>query len=350
MGDDARSVPDAGDLEAALLGGPRTLTDRDLAERAGISAELVGDLWRILSLPRVEHGEPVFTELDAVAIGRLAELMRVHDLSMSTVVSLVRAVGHNGDRVAMWQVEALVEDLAAHGDRDDRAARLELLARLPALVGPLEELVVYAYRRQLAAVAGRYTSEFASTESRPYDAQTLPLARAVGFADMVSFTRTTAGLGPAELSAFVQGFEARVRDVVGAHGGRIIKTIGDGALFVADDPVAGALVATHLAEAFTAHVRPKRARPAPPHDVSLRVSLVWGNLLSRFGDVFGAPVTLASRLCDVARPGTVLVDPATAQVLAADPRFVLVEQPSCELTGLGTVTPWDLSLVRAGQG
>jgi adenylate cyclase len=343
VGDDAHAGPAAAELVAALLGGPAVLTAHELARRAGVSRSLVADLWRTLGLSRPDGDAPVFTERDAVAVERLVALVRDQGLALETVVSLVRAVGYNGDRVAMWQVEAVVEDLVDAG-RDDRSARLELLARLPELVEPLEQLIVYAYRRQLAAVAARFTAEFGAAGSGDYGADTLPLARAVGFADMVSFTRLTAGFSPAELAAFVQGFEARVRDVVGEHGGRIVKTIGDGVLFVADDPVAGALVASHLAQAFSPGRRATRARPAAPRDVALRVSVVWGRLMSRFGDVFGAPVTLAARLCEVAEPGTVLVDQQTADVLHADRRFDLVPQPECELTGLGTVCPVRLAL------
>jgi adenylate cyclase len=332
-------------IQEALLGGPHTLDAHDVARIAGISVELVMDFWRILSLPRVDADEPVFTQGDAEMVQLLADLIRSHGLSMETVVSIVRAVGHNGDRVAMWQMEALVEDLEEN--RDGRAARVELLRRLPGLVGPLGELVGYAYRRQLAAVAGRYTAEFVD-QAEQYDGRALPLARAVGFADMVSFTRTTAGLDHAELTAFVRGFENRVRDVVTFNGGRIIKTVGDGVLFVADDAVTGALVAVHLAEAFTQHIRPKRARPAPPRDVSLRVSVVWGRLLAKYGDVFGPPVTLAARLCQSAGAGVVLTDADTADVLRGDPRFVLASQPVRELTGLGRLAPVRITQAHRG--
>lgn len=71
----------------------------------------------------------------------------------------------------------------------------------------------------------------------------------------------------------------------------------------------------------------------------VRVGLVWGRVLSRFGDVFGPDVNLAARLTDIADPSTVLVDEATAEVLSADARFVLEPQEARQLAGIGTVSP-----------
>ena len=48
---------------------------------------------------------------------------------------------------------------------------------------------------------------------------------------------------------FIQAFETRARDIVTANGGRVVKTIGDALLFIADDVVTGARVALGLAKA-----------------------------------------------------------------------------------------------------
>jgi adenylate cyclase len=152
---------------------------------------------------------------------------------------------------------------------------------------------------------------------------------------MVSFTRRTADLGSGELSAFVERFEATARDVVAAAGGRVVKTLGDAVLFVADDAATGALVALGLADRFGG---PARARGATP----VRVSLTWGRMLSRFGDVFGPPVTLAARLTDVAEPSAVWVSAEAAKALAADERFAFDRLAPVDLEGLGRVQPFRL--------
>ena len=48
----------------------------------------------------------------------------------------------------------------------------------------------------------------------------------------------------------------------------------------------------------------------------VRAGLAYGSVLSRFGDVYGPVVNIASRLTGLARPGTVLVDRDLAAALS----------------------------------
>lgn len=341
------------ELDELLLGGPRALSARDLARRTGIDLEVVRDFWRTLGLPSHGDDEVMFTDRDARALAMAQELVVEHGLALSTVVTVIRALGHTSDRLALWQVEALVEDMATRYRLDDTSARLLVLDRLRDLAPLLEQQLLHSYRRQLAAVADRYAAEFGHLRDVTVDRSLLPLARAVGFADMVSFTRRTAGLGSTDLSLFVQRFETAARDVVVNAGGRVVKTIGDAVLFIADSPGAGAAIAIGLADAFGASLDVEAARGAgglaegARGVTPVRVGLVWGRVLSRFGDVFGPSVNLAARLTDVAEPSTVLVDATTAQVLGGDPRYRLTEQPPRDLAGVGEVVPYRLESAPA---
>ncbi len=343
--DDEEAGETTAALDAALLGGPRTLTLRDLAERSGVDPDLVRVYWRTLGLPHPAADDVAFTALDADAVERMMSLLRDQRVDRHTMISLTRALGHTSDRLALWQVEALVEDMATHRGLDDTSARRAVLAELADLAPVLEAQLVHSYRRQLAAIAGRYAVEFGGQHTADDDTEELPLARAVGFADMVSFTRRTAGLGSTDLSDFVQRFETIARDVVTQSGGRVVKTIGDAVLFVADDVVTGARVALDLARVLGGDLDvererqvgglAERARGVTP----VRVSVVWGRVLSRFGDVFGPCVNLAARLTDIAEPSTVLTDTATARLLAVRPELTLTPQPPRDLQGLGRLTP-----------
>ncbi|WP_456820377.1 adenylate/guanylate cyclase domain-containing protein [Cellulomonas sp. URHB0016] len=334
-----------GELDAELLGGPRTLSVRDLAARADVDLDVVRSFWSTMGLPHAAADDAVYTESDAEAVDRAAALVREHGLDLKTVMTVTRALGHTSDRLALWQVEALVEDMADRYELDDTTARLLVLDRLADLVPVLEAQLVHSYRRQLSAIAGRYAAEFGHLRTGDPDRTVLPLARAVGFADMVSFTRRTAGLGSTDLSQFVQRFEAAARDVVTAAGGRVVKTIGDAVLFVADDAATGARVALGLADELGRGLDvgvaqqisglADGARGVTP----VRVGFVWGRVLSRFGDVFGPHVNLAARLTDIADPSTVLTDLGTAQALAGDRRFVVEELAPRDLAGIGSVTP-----------
>lgn len=383
----SRTPVDTADVEEILLGGVRDLDGRTVAEKVGIAPEVVAGFWRTLGLPPVPDDAPNFTGLDAEAMDRAARLVREEGMELESVMSLTRALGHTADRLVVWQVEALTADLEKRYQLDPLTARLLLLDRLPELMPLLEAQLLHAYRRHLASTAGRFAVEFGEARLPEHEATELPLARAVGFADIVSFTRATAGLSASELAQFVQTFEAQTRDVVAAAGGRVVKTIGDAVLFVADDAATGALVALGLAERFThldgrpdwterragverrlgggqdGWLGPERRRgqdrrttpdplgrarvpaplpavPSPP----VRVSLVWGRVLSRFGDVFGPSVNLAARLADIATPCTVLTDEATADTLCDDPRFVCEPRPQHRLAGVGLVRPFRVSL------
>ena len=109
--------------------------------------------------------------------------------------------------------------------------------------------------------------------------------------------------------AWLEGFEDAATGVVVDHGGRIIKTIGDEILYVADDPAAAAEIALLLTE-----------RGEDPDDPfpSVRAAMAYGEVVSRLGDVFGPVVNIASRLTSLARPGTVLVDHHAYEVLSGE--------------------------------
>ena len=129
-----------GELDAELLGGPRTLSANDLARRAGIDLDVVRGFWTTMGLPHADPDEPVYTERDAEAIDRAAALVREHGLDLRTVITVTRALGHTSDRLALWQVEALVEDMAGRYELDDTSARLLVLDRLASLAPVLEAL------------------------------------------------------------------------------------------------------------------------------------------------------------------------------------------------------------------
>ncbi len=327
-------------LDEALLGGPRTLTVERLAERAGVEEDRVRAYWQALGLPLTEGEEHAFTERDAQALADVFAFAEQEQLDQRALTTLIRSTGHTTERLVLWQVEALVEHLTRRFDLDDTSARLLVLDRLPELAPVLEEQLLHAWRRQLAAVAGRFAVEFSDARATAVDEHELPLPRAVGFADIVSFTQRTRGLGSSELAEFVQLFETSARDVITAAGGRVVKTIGDAVLYVADDVATGARVALGLAAAGGR----EEDVDVPP----VRVSLVWGRVLSRFGDVFGPSVNLAARLVDIADPTTVLVDRETAGLLAGDQRFALTAQPETEVQGLGTIEPVRLQWAYRG--
>jgi len=333
-------------LESKLLGGERKLRRREVAAGAGVSILSARKVWRALGFPNFNDEDVAFTERDQAALSSILDLVRAGILTEEAAISVTRSIGQMTDRMVVWQIEALVEDMVSEQGIPDAVARKQLVGRLPSLVDSLEEILVYSYRRQLNAGVQRLAVRAeaglqASEEGREGDEDDspLPLARAVGFADLVSYTSLSRRMNEKTLAQLVQRFENKCAEIISVGGGRLVKTVGDEVLYIAETPAAGAEISLALAQAFTEdEILPQ-----------CRVSMVWGRILSRLGDIYGPTVNLAARLTTLAQPGTVLVDAMTAAALGQDDRFVLVPQKSENVRGFGEIHPVMLARGR-GKG
>ncbi|RKQ34194.1 adenylate/guanylate cyclase domain-containing protein [Kocuria tytonis] len=325
-------------LDSLLLGSQRNLRRREAARDAELSTASARKIWRALGFPNLSDDEVYFTGEDVRALRVVSGLVQGGRLSEEAALSLARSVAQLTDRMVVWQVEALVEDMVAHQGMTDARARRELLSVLPDLLEPLEHLLDYAWRRQLSAAVQR----LAMRGERPdgttltlHDAapdvggSALPLARGVGFADLVSYTSLSRRMNERTLANLVQRFEKRCAEVISIGGGRVIKTIGDEVMFLSETPEGGAQISLALARI----IREDELLP------QARVAFVWGRVLPRLGDLYGPTVNLASRLVALTDPGGVVVDESTARVLAGDERFVLEPQATCNVRGFGDVRP-----------
>jgi adenylate cyclase len=134
---------------------------------------------------------------------------------------------------------------------------------------------------------------------------TVTRERAIGFVDLVDYTSRARMLAPAELAATIGRFELLVGDLVGRAGGRLVKLIGDEAMFVIGDPGAACELALEL----------HRALAADPQGPQARIGLSAGPVVSHRGDYYGDVVNLAARLVKMAEPGGVLVSSTLASAL-----------------------------------
>nr|WP_225217051.1 adenylate/guanylate cyclase domain-containing protein [Arthrobacter pullicola] len=329
-------------LEAQLIGGPRTLKRREAAAGAGVSLLSARKLWRAMGFPNLDDDAVFFTEADRDALSTVIQLVRDEQLTEEAAISIMRSIGQMTDRMVVWQVEALVEEMVVQRGITDAEARKKLVAALPDLIEPLEKTLVYAWKRQLNAAIQRLALRAeAGLASHDADADDnpLPLARAVGFADLVSYTSLSRQMNEKTLAQMVQRFEHKCSEIISVGGGRLVKTIGDEVLFNAETPEAGAEISLALAKAFS------EDELLP----SARVAVVWGRVLSRLGDIYGPTVNLASRLTSLAEPGTVLTDASTAAALRSNDSFVLIPHPPRNVRGFGEIHP--VTLARGtGQG
>ncbi len=323
----AKGDPDDPDDPASiareLLGGQPNLSAADVAARTGISVEDARRLWRALGFP--ERGEErAFNNSDVEAVGTLVAGVESGLVDLDLAVTLTRAVGQTMARLADWEVAALVpriEELHASGaGSPSRLETARLL--LEELGGPFEELLIYSWRRHLAAAVARMEAMGADEE----DLGSSQLS--VGFADIVSFTALSNEISRDRIGDLVEVFESRCADVVARNNGRVIKSIGDSVLFVNDDPIR----AYDTAEGIITVIGRDKRMP------DVRVGLASGPVVMRMGDVFGPPVNMAARLTAVARRNRIIIDAATARLLPED-QFETRRLPARPMRGFGVLEP-----------
>jgi adenylate cyclase len=314
----------AEDLEQHILGEARVFTAVELAAETGVDLEKARRLWRALGFP--EHGAATaFTRSDARALSTLVGLVDSGLIDFDLAVHLTRAVGQTMARLSDWEVSALLTRVLELADEESGEAgdRLALgLRMIDEFSEPFESLLLYVWRRHLAAAVARIEALGAREE----DLHTTRLT--VGFADIVQFTALSNELSEERIGDLVELFEARCADVVAAQRGRVIKSIGDSVLFVHQDPIA----AYEIAEGVITVIG------RDPRMPDVRVGLASGLVVLRLGDVFGPPVNMAARLTAVARRNRVIVDAETAGMLPPD-QFETRRLPGRPVRGFGIVEP-----------
>ncbi len=307
------------EFEEGLLGGQRKYTRLQVAEAAGVSPDRTHRLWAAMGFASVGDDDVVFTDGDIEALRVWKVLLESGAFDPGAELSAARTIGQAVSRLAEWQVQEVMARVRdANGTEDDVAQLASVL--LPVIEG----LQSYVWRRHLAAAAGRLLSD------SPAEMSTQTMA--VGFADIVGFTSTTRHANIEELTTLLEGFEENAAEAIAEFHGRVVKTVGDEVLFVADTAVDAARIAVRLAD-------PRREDDGLP---TLRVGMAKGPVLSRFGDVYGSVVNVAARLTALARPGKILVDRTIAAELADVEEFRLRSRRPVAVRGFSRLRSWSL--------
>ncbi len=287
----------------------------EVAGRFGAHVELVQHVWRALGL--VDPGPDV-------AVAGAADLEIVATcLAFTTLfgeqeaIGVIRVIGASAARVAE-AASSLVLASPVNVSielRDSEFATSQLWASLAPAVP--------ATGRVLGIVLGHHIeSVIRHSEQAGAGERGRTLRLGVGFADLSGFTALSQVLTLEELSALLADFEEWVHETVAAEGGRVVKFIGDAAMFCATDPDVLARIGWALTD----------GRDRPGHRLAARAGLAYGDLLTQEGDYFGMPVNLAARLVAAAEPGTVLADAAAAGALDPD-RWEVSGLPARTLRG-----------------
>lgn len=300
-------------IDAVVLPGKAKLTIDELAAKVNVDAEVVRSFWRALGFVEFDDDERSYTKHDVAILKSLVALTEDGLVDPGIALQVARVIGMSLANVATAVVDAGAErseerrEAAALSGDEDHAAVDDSTAfavRAGELLPFMSEVIDYSFRRHLRAAARRRVALASSPSGE---------TQAIGFADLVRFSELSLRLDDRELADLIGRFDSLVHEVVVGHNGRIVKMIGDAAMFSVVDPTQGALIALELTDVVA----------SDPLLGGLRVGMASGPILARDGDLYGPVVNAASRLAAIGRAGAINVNQTLRDELAGDRRFAL---------------------------
>ena len=280
------------------------LTLAELADKVGAEPEQIRLFWRALGFVEPVEDDPFFSKTDVRILKSLVELAEAGAIEPVIALQIARVLGQSMAQVATAVVDATEAQAAEAREGDGGETRAGLALRASELLPFLSDAVEYTFRRHMRAAARRRVDLAMLVDGA---------GQVIGFADLVRFTELSLQLDDAELADVVGRFDVLVNQVVVKHEGRIVKMIGDAAMFTTVNPAGGARIALELADAVGADETLG----------GLRVGMAYGPVLARDGDLYGPVVNMASRLVGIGRAGAVNVSQELRVALARDPQYAL---------------------------
>jgi len=276
-------------------------TAKEIEERTGLPASLMVRVRRALGLVEPSADDRAFSEEDLAAAGAIKLALDL-GISEESVIELTRVLGEGMARFAATAADIFGDTFLHPGDTErDVALRYAAMAQqltpatTPMLEAALTSHVRESARRGIIGRAERERGQLSAEEDT-----------VVCFVDLVGFTSLGAHVGAEELGTVATTLSELAAEVARPPI-RLVKTIGDAAMFVSRD-------VAPMVEAALGLVAAAEAAELP----SLRAGLALGPAFSRAGDWYGNTVNLASRVTGVARPGSVLATQEVRDAAADD--------------------------------
>lgn len=269
------------------------------SERTGVPFELLGLVRETTGAPPPKPTDRV--REDELPIIEWLSLQAANGFRPAATAGLLRAVGDSLRRIAesegeWWRSEVIEPALRAGRPIEDVAAPdfgdAIVAATDRALLSLYHALQMRIWTANIVA-----TAEVALHRAGLVDERRRQPA--IVFLDITGYTQLTQEQGDAAAAALAERLGRLVQRTSVAHGGRPVKFLGDGVMFVFPEP--GPAVAASLE--MVAEVAAAGLPPA-------HVGVATGPVIFQEGDYYGATVNLAARISDYARPGEVLVSEA----------------------------------------
>jgi len=309
-------------LEKLVVDGEPEFDLGEVAVHSGLDIERIRAFWRALGFPDPRTDERVFTRSDIDMLNVVVRFIDDGSLDQDLALQMARVIGSSMNRVAVAQVEAVEAQLATdRASGDDGPAAGDVAVQAAEVLPLMPQIMELVWRRHMGAATRRRIVRATTDEGEIV---------CVGFADLVGFTAQTQELPEHQLAEVVGQFETIAFNLTSAHGGRVVKMIGDEVMFMTDSVRSGAELALDMAHTY---------REAE-HLSDVRVGLASGRVLERDGDIYGTVVNLASRIVNVAFPGAVVVSPDIHDTLSGDGGFAFRSLRSHYLKDIGRVPLW----------
>ncbi len=261
----------------------------EVAQRADVDREVLFRVWRALGFAPADNRQHAFTDDDVAAAKSLKSFIDA-GMSEDSMIEIARVLGEGTARLSSTITAAFVDTYLKPGDTErDVALRFAAMAKqLLPLMAPVLNAALAGHVRESARRGIISRSEVESGQLARSESVT------VCFADLVGFTSLGGEVDVEELGTVARRL-AELAGEVSSETVRLVKTIGDAAMFVSTDAADTVEAALRLVEAVSEADLPL-----------LRAGIACGPALTRAGDWYGQSVNLASRITGVARPGSVL--------------------------------------------
>ncbi len=133
------------------------------------------------------------------------------------------------------------------------------------------------------------------------------------FTDLEGSAKLTALLGDRRWTAVIDDHFQSLTDIVKAHRGQFVKSLGDGTMSSfpsANDALTAAIAMQHAVASATAEPR-----------LGLRIGVHSGDVMQARGDFFGTVVNMAARITAAASSGEILISDATRAMVGETKDF-----------------------------
>lgn len=300
--------------DRALFPSGDLLTVKEVADGAGVTLERVVRLRMAAGLPADPMS--VVTAGFAGTIGAFEDAAAV--FGEEATLAFTRVVGAAVRRITEAATTLFSAEVAPELTTELQYAQATEMARgLAATLPPVMEALLWEHWYDL----GREPAGAGLARSHAGEERHL----AVGFVDLAGSTAWSEELSLRDHAVALARFDAAAWNAAVTHGARVVKMIGDEAMFVAADPAGLVRAALELC----------RIVHDDPDLPESRGAISYGSVLSRDGDYFGSIVNLASRCVRLARPGSVVVtDNARHELEASDWARGFEPQPPQVVAGL----------------